>query len=1041
MNCILAVPQLTSLVFGRTGYDGGPTGVTSTRVSRRAKDDTQGSKGNRDNYDLYAWSYNGAFVRETDYSMNSGATGSSTTVTISQLVDLNITQSNPATVAAYTDLSAAGRLYDYAKYYKTASGTINGLTQKQRLELGGVDGTTPGAALTSGGGGYLVYPSGNSLRFNPIFSSFDITGGTNALPFQVIGAQGPVNGTWTGTAYNYGDCVPAITTNPGALFLYAGTAGAIGGTATLDFGANFVNVSNSGNATFGSYAPMRGFVISYSDASTVLSGVTATTSLVLPTTGTAINTSGTITQDIGTSTISTTLTGITTYQGGFTFVNPLTVNGAAQFLTINGNNTFNGAVSCSVASVTLGTAYSPTTVGGARSTFNAPLNLPVLAPAVNSMVGTNLVVSGATANTLVGTGLDRLGANSVLLSGNLTATTGISGGVLINGASVGGTATVSTTNSGLNAIALTDYTASAASGQAQSFTAVGPIVATRARFNGNNATFSTGSAAVLTLTGCTSSGTVNQSGGLGTIIDSSTFSGLTTLSTPTTIAIQNSSQLTGGLTAPAALTVSVNNSAINGLTANAAQQFNLLGNASVGNVSMTSCDTVNFTAGGISTGTITNASKSTVYNFTNLTVSGTLDIARAPASVATIAPTRLVLNSGAILRIDSGTSSNLVFDCANVVFTDTTSTFARAASATGTIQLLNWPTTKTVPAGFIATYTANITASFLGNTTIPTVRVERLYRTRSGTTTLLVAGSDYTRTTNAGNIQYTMINQPGDIIGMVIFGDGFTPATLSGVTGTTAALNILPETNVDFTVVPSATDASVIGNISVSRVTTPLTVGSSTNVPTLKFTFPSNIARSTAGGLVDVVASNVDKSILRYVMQNGLAQTYTGTSGTQTTTANATTLAWYQALATGTAEAPTNYFRFAASGFTFQGLNNSSAFRVYFTKDAATNNAFQIALWVTDSLGITPYDVNSGGAQAGSQNIPYTVQTQVQVPILSPGTLVGLTGADLANIGNAASAGNAVSFNQVKQNQEQLAIDVKKASLWIPASGTVPNQA
>ena len=1021
--------------LGRTGYDGGPTGVTSTRVSRRAKDDTQGSRTNRDNYDLYAWSYNGAFIRETDYSMNSGASGSSTTVAIGQLVDLNITQSNPATVAAYTDLSAAGRLYDYAKYYKTASGTLNLRTQKQRLELGGVDGTTPGSALTAGGGGYLVYPLAGTLQFNPIFSSFSISGGASALPFGVAPlAQGPVNGTWTGTTYNYGDCVPALATTQGSLGIFTGAAGAIGGTTPLNFGARTVNISNVFFATFGSYAPMQADTFVYTSVSTVLTGLTATSSIVLPTTGTAINTSGTIVLGDGTPIIATTLSGSTTIQGGFTVTNPMNFTGAHP-LVVSGNNTFNGACSWSPQVITLGDAYSTSTVGGARSTFNAALNLPVLAVAVNSMVGTSLVISSSTANTTIGTGLDRIGANSVLLSGNLTATTGISGAVNLNGASIGGTATVNTTNSGLNAIALMDYTASAASGQAQSFTAVGPIVATRTRFNGNNATFTTGSAAVLTLTGCTSSGTVTQSGGLGTIIDSSVFSGATTLTTPTTIAIQNSSQLSGGLTAPAALTVTVNNSAVNGLTANAAQQFNLQSNASVGNVSLTSCDTANFTAGGIANGaTISNAAKTTVYNFTNLTLSNTLNIAQAPASALTITPARLVMNSGAILSIDCGASNNLAIDCTNVTFADSTATFSRAAGATGTISLLNWPLGKTVPAGFSAVTTVVLTANFLGNTTVPTTRVERLYRTRSGTTTLLVAGTDYTRTTNAGSIVYTVINQPSDTLGLVVFGDGFTPGVISGVNAT-ASLNILPETNVDFTVVPSASDASVIGGIAVSRVTTPLTVGSATNVPTLKFTFPSGVTRSTAGGLTNVNASNIDKAVFRYIMQNGLPQTYTGTSGTQTTTANATTLAWYQALATGAAEVPTSFLRFAASGFTFQGLNNSSTFRVYFTKDAATNNAFQIALWVTDSLGLTPYDVNSGGAQSGVQNIPYTVQTQVIVPILSPGTLVGLTGADLANIGTAASEGTTEALTP---SLTVINNNVKLASLGIPASANLP---
>ena len=230
--------------LGRTGYDVGVGGVTSTRISRRGKDDTAGSRTNRDNYDLYSWSYNGVFTKVSDYSMNTGATGGSTTVPIGQLVDTDLTQKAMATTAAYTDVSTVEKLYDYAKYYKVATGTINGRTQKQRLELGGVDATDPTASISNGGGGYLAYIDGNgNVAFNNIFSSFTINGGTNANPFSVeAAAQGPVQGTWNGTSYNYGDCVPAIPTTQGALALYAGVANAISDNKSLDFGSRNVTV-------------------------------------------------------------------------------------------------------------------------------------------------------------------------------------------------------------------------------------------------------------------------------------------------------------------------------------------------------------------------------------------------------------------------------------------------------------------------------------------------------------------------------------------------------------------------------------------------------------------------------------------------------------------------------------------------------------------------------------------------------------------------------------------------------------------------------
>ena len=244
--------------IGRPGYDGGASGIATNRVSRRGKDDTQGSRLNRDNYDLYTWSYTGQFSKISDYSMNAGANGQAGTVGVGLLADLNLTVTNPTTVAGYTDVSTGDKLYDYAKYYKTATTTLNGRTLQQRLELGGVDGTTPTTTVANGGGGYLAYiDTNNNISFNDIFSSFTISGGTNANPFNVAaGIQGPVQGTWNGTTYSYGDCVPAVPTTQGVLTMYAGTANAIADTRTLDFGSRNVSLVNQPTVA-GNWAPLK----------------------------------------------------------------------------------------------------------------------------------------------------------------------------------------------------------------------------------------------------------------------------------------------------------------------------------------------------------------------------------------------------------------------------------------------------------------------------------------------------------------------------------------------------------------------------------------------------------------------------------------------------------------------------------------------------------------------------------------------------------------------------------------------------------------
>ena len=245
--------------LGRTGYDGGPSGISTTRISRRGKDDTQGSRTNRDNYDLFSWSYSGQFSKVADYSMNATANGNIGSVTIPQLIDTLITQPLIATTAAYTDLSATGRLYDYAKYYKTASGTINGRTQQQRLELGGVDGTDPTATIANGSGGYLVYVNAaGNLAFNNIFNSATLAGGISTLPFNVAPpAQGPVRGTWNGTTYTYGTNVPAIPTVQSGLTISTGTVNSIIDSRTMDFGAIPVTIRNQPATASTTYAPIK----------------------------------------------------------------------------------------------------------------------------------------------------------------------------------------------------------------------------------------------------------------------------------------------------------------------------------------------------------------------------------------------------------------------------------------------------------------------------------------------------------------------------------------------------------------------------------------------------------------------------------------------------------------------------------------------------------------------------------------------------------------------------------------------------------------
>jgi hypothetical protein len=301
-----------------------------------------------------------------------------------------------------------------------------------------------------------------------------------------------------------------------------------------------------------------------------------------------------------------------------------------------------------------------------------------------------------------------------------------------------------------------------------------------------------------------------------------------------------------------------------------------------------------------------------------------------------------------------------------------------------------------------------------GNTTLT---LNRTIGTRAGTLfgthlsvaqfykngTLTAVTPTFTQTTSGTTVTYTQSAVTGDSFSFVGFVNGYRPIVATAV-GPAETRNVIAtaETQIDFNqtlntnaVPPTQSDdwAFVIGT-SVSGAVP------SAGQQRIIVTTP-NTPRPTAGGLTNVIASQVDKYMLRRMMENY----------------NLTTVSWWSDMAAGTYADPSSFFTFTQNGtISSSTFSTTRQWRVY--KATANNNVVQMALWNTDSGGTTQVYIGVND-----------VQQDIIFAILSPGNLVQLTSGDQTQIGNAVRTGLSSTLNQIGNG-------VVNASLLVPASYT-----
>jgi hypothetical protein len=302
---------------------------------------------NNANWTYAIWRYgfvplSGSFA-QSSYSL--GTAGNSLNVVhgafFNQVLDLNITQTNSATVAAYTVLSDLGRVYDYSMYDKGLN-----ITNMKWLGIANQTFTISGVSLvyannividSAAASVYLPNTSTNVLTIKaPTLATSSKFTTLQAAAIQV-NASTTVSANLVGAVTNAGTLSGAIT---GAVINTGTINGArITGNVTQATPINLTGVTITGNLTFNTNTPVT---------------VTFTNSSV---SGTVSNSgTGLVTVQLATSTIGTVGTNVTTQ-----IVTELNLTGLladSQIYLSDGTNTQVDYVSSS------GTSYTYNSTGG-----------------------------------------------------------------------------------------------------------------------------------------------------------------------------------------------------------------------------------------------------------------------------------------------------------------------------------------------------------------------------------------------------------------------------------------------------------------------------------------------------------------------------------------------------------------------------------------------------------------------------------------------------------------------------------------------------
>ena len=729
-------------------------------------------------------------------------------------------------------------------------------------------------------------------------------------------------------------------------------------------------------------------------------GATAGT-ITYPTTGTIINTSGTITGQSGTI----TATGPITVQGGFrqgsytgTGTNPLNVAlTTSGSFTLRGANTLDSGLTISGGSSGLITLGETTDTAASRTTYGANTSRQHDVELTGSTAGgtvtvnSGLLAGGTTQtgltvvgyNVNLGSGLDSTGAAKLSVAGQTTATGNI---VTING--------MRTATANLSTIAF----------QAEARTAGnlgGVITATDLNIGGtgvknfllNPAT----NPGTMTFTRCDFGGsptfiTLRNSGGSIALNNCTTTAVIRNGDTSGTIGVAGGSTLTGGIDSLNLTTLLVTGGSTVGLLALPAINNVTLGNAA---------GTAILTNGG----SALNAAKNTVYAIDNLDLTGNLTIAQAPAAAFTMTPT-INMRTGSTLTIDCGSSNNLTIDASKVTFANAGTTFARAAGATGTIKLLNWPNGKAIPApGFSANITTKISL-VLNNApvTAPALKVAEVYK--NGNTTNILAG--LTPTYANGTFTWPDITSSADDVfnGGVFFVDGYQVTRASTLVNTTLTATAVKEDNVDFGQALATRDTAFISTTSWSSANAFFAVA-----PYVSMTTSTTVDYTTTP--TTRTAVELGKLVMRRTME----------------TSDAGTVEMRRAMAFGTLAV--DFFRFTATGMSLTqiaGLATTGVgLKINKVANVASQNAVVTwAIWAVDNLGDF-YNLNS----ANGRN-PTTPTTLILWEGFSPGAVANLTTGQINQIGSGVSSVLTATGGPLRV----LADGVQDASLVIPTTIT-----